>query len=302
MTSTREDAVTVEGVRVTHPMRVVYRTPRITKLEVVRYYESVAARMLPHLKGRPLTLVACMNGIANGCQYLRHSKVWGPAAIRRVRIREKTKIGEYMIADTVEALLSLAQLNVLEFHTWNVDCDRDVERPNRILFDLDPGPKVTWSQVITGAKLVRKMLAALDLDSWVKTTGGRGLHVVVPVKPDRDWSECLAFARAIAELLVTQDMALYTIDFRKSGRERQILVDYLRNNRTNTSISAFSLRARTNAPASMPIAWEDLTPAKRPERFTLKTASRHPKVDPWRDYWSSRQRLTNDALQAVGVR
>ena len=149
---------------------------------------------------------------------------------------------------------------------------------NRILFDLDPGPQVAWSQVITAAKLVRTMLSALDLDSWVKTTGGRGLHVVMPVKPDRDWMECLAFARAIAELLVTQDMALYTTNFRKRGRERQILVDYLRNNRTNTSISAFSLRARTNAPASMPIAWEDLTSAKRPERFTLKTASALPRL------------------------
>jgi bifunctional non-homologous end joining protein LigD len=298
----REDAVMVDGVRVTHPLRVVYPTPNITKLEVVRYYESVAASMLPHLQGRPLTLVACMNGIEDGCQYLRHSKVWGPSAIRRVRIREKTKIGEYMIADTPAALLSLAQLNVLEFHTWNVDFDRDVERPNRILFDLDAGPEVTWPQVIAAAKLVRKMLAALDLDSWVKTTGGRGLHVVVPVKPVHDWTKCLAFARAIAELLVTQDVALYTTNFRKSGRERQILVDYLRNNRTNTSISALSLRARTGAPVSMPIAWDDLTSAKHPERFALKTVSRYLKVDPWRDYWRSRQPLTNDALQAVGVR
>jgi bifunctional non-homologous end joining protein LigD len=142
------------------------------------------------------------------------------------------------------------------------------------------------------------MLGTLELDSWVKTTGGRGLHVVVPIKPEHDWSECLAFARAIAELLVTQDFELYTTNFRKSGRERQILIDYLRNNHTNTSIAAFSLRARPNAPVSMPIAWNDLTLAKRPERFTL-TASRRLTVDPWRDYWHSKQRLTKHALHTV---
>ena len=291
----------VRGVTVTHPERVVYPIERITKFDIVRYYGRVADRMLPHLVGRPLTLVACMTGIADGCQYLRHSKVWGPKVIRRVRIREKTKIGEYMIADTVEALLSLAQLNVLELHTWNVDFDRDVERPNRIVFDLDPGPEVTWPEVIMAARLLRTLLQALELDSWVKTTGGRGLHIVVPIRPERDWSECLAFARALAELLVTQNFDLYTTQFAKIGRGRKILIDYLRNNRTNTSISAFSLRARSHAPVSMPIAWSQLTPAKPPERFMLRMVSRFRGGDPWRDYWRSRQRLTNEALEAVGI-
>ena len=291
----------VHGVAITHPERVVYPAEGITKFDIVRYYGSVADRMLPHLVGRPLTLVACMSGITNGCQYLRHSKLWGPKVIRRVRIREKTKIGEYMIADTVEALLSLAQLNVLELHTWNVDFDRDVERPNRIVFDLDPGPENTWAEVIRAARLLRKSLHALELDSWVKTTGGRGLHIVVPIQPRRDWSECLSFARKLADMLVTQDVDLYTTHFAKSGRRRKILIDYLRNNRTNTSISAFSLRARAHAPVSVPIAWSQLTPARPPEQFTLGTVPRRLKHDPWRDYWSSRQRLTKEALQAAGV-
>jgi bifunctional non-homologous end joining protein LigD len=299
MSKRDEDVAIVHGVRVTHPERVVYPASRISKLDVVRYYETVASRILPHLKGRPLTLVACMSGIDRGCQYLRHSKVWGPKTIRRVRIREKTKLGEYMIADTIEALLALAQLNVLELHTWNADFDRDVERPNRLVFDLDPGEDVAWGQVIAAARLVRRMLLALDLDSWVKTTGGRGLHVVVPIEPDHEWAECLAFTRAIAELMVTQDFDLYTTSFRKTGRESQILIDYLRNNRTNTSISAFSLRARPDAPVSMPIAWDELTPQKRPERFTLRTVSRYLKGDPWRGYWTTRQRLTTGALRAL---
>ena len=292
----------VAGVVVTHPDRVVYPIERITKLDIVRYYESVADRLLPHLVGRPLTLVACMTGIADGCRYLRHSKVWGPKVIRRVRIREKTKIGEYMMVDTVEALLSLAQLNVIELHTWNVDFDHDVERPNRIVFDLDAGPEITWSQVIGAARLLRRLLHALELASWLKTTGGRGLHVVVPIQPERDWSECLAFSRALAELLVTQNVDLYTTHFAKSARRRKILIDYLRNNRTNTSVSAFSLRARPHAPVSVPISWKQLAPAKPPGRFTLKTVPRLLKRDPWRDYWTSRQRLSKEVLQAVGVR
>jgi bifunctional non-homologous end joining protein LigD len=183
-----------------------------------------------------------------------------------------------------------------------VDFDHDVERPNRMLFDLDPGPEVTWREVIVAARFVRKLLRALELDSWVKTTGGRGLHIVVPIQPERDWSECLAFARALAELLVTQDFDLYTTQFAKRGRGRKILIDYLRNNRTNTSVSAFSLRARSQAPVSMPIAWSQLTPAKARERFNLGTVPGFRGGDPWRHYWTSRQRLTNDALEAVGVR
>ena len=291
----------VPGVKVTHPERVIYPDLAITKLDVVRYYDAISSYILPHLRGRPLTLVACPGGLAQGCQYLRHSKVWGPAAIRRVRIREKTKIGEYMIADTVEALLSLAQFNVLELHTWNSSIE-NVERPNRLVLDLDPGKQIRWPQVITAAKLVRRVLLAVDLECWVKTTGGRGLHIVVPIKPDLDWSDCLAIAKAFADRLVAQNPDLYTTTFRKIGREKKILIDYLRNNRTNTSVAAFSLRARPKATVSMPIAWTDLVPAKTPERYTMLTVERYLRADPWRDYWRSRQRLTAGMFKAAGTR
>jgi bifunctional non-homologous end joining protein LigD len=134
----------------------------------------------------------------------------------------------------------------------------------------------------------------LGLDAWLKTTGGRGLHVVVPLAPARDWSACLEFSRAIAEVMVEHDPAIYTTDFRKAGRERKILIDYLRNNRTNTSICAFSVRAREGAPVSMPIAWTDLAPSLKPARFTASSAPAYlarRRRDPWRDYWRSKQRL-----------
>ena len=283
----------VAGVRITHPDKVMFPELGLSKLDIAQYYGSVGRWMLPHLKGRPLTLVFCPTGVGEGCRYLRHTKVWGPKAIRRVRIQEKTKVGEYMIVDTLEGLVSLAQMNVLEIHTWNSTMDH-LEQPDRIVLDLDPGKRVTWTQVIAAAKEVRQLLASIGLKTWVKTTGGRGLHVVVPLVPDADWSECLEFAHAIANLMVEQNPERYTIDFRKVGREDKILIDYLRNNRTNTSICAFAVRARAGAPVSMPIEWTDLKPSLKPDRFTLSTVQTYlgrRRVDPWRDYSRVKQRL-----------
>ena len=287
------DAPVVAGVRITHPDKLMFPEIGLTKLDIANYHEAVARSMLPHLRGRPLTLVFCPSGVGPGCTYLRHSKVWGPKAIRRVKIQEKTKVGEYMVVDTGEGLISLAQMNVLEIHTWNSTVDH-LEQPDRIVLDLDPGQRVTWPEVIAGARKMRAMLTKLRLNAWIKTTGGRGLHVVLPIVPEHDWSDCLEFARALATLMVEQQPDKYTVDFRKVGREDKILIDYLRNNRTNTSICAFAVRAREGAPVSMPIDWADLKPSLNPARFTVKSApaflSKRP-VDPWRDYWRSKQRL-----------
>jgi bifunctional non-homologous end joining protein LigD len=282
----------VAGVRITHPDKLMFPELGITKLDVARYYDSVAPQMLPHLKGRPLTLVFCPTGVGEGCQYLRHSKIWGPKVIRRIRIQEKTKVGEYMVVDSLEGLISLAQMNVLEIHTWNSTADR-IERPDRIVLDLDPGKHVTWATVIAASKRVRAILMQLGLKAWVKTTGGRGLHLVVPIVPEHDWTDCLEFSRAIATLMVEGEPNRYTIDFRKAGREDKILIDYLRNNRTNTSICAFSVRAREGAPVSMPLRWTELKPSLNPARFNLRTIRQTVgrRSDPWRDYWRARQRI-----------
>jgi bifunctional non-homologous end joining protein LigD len=292
-TGTRSHEPSVAGVRITHPDKMMFPELGLTKLDIASYYEGVARHMLPHLKGRPLTLVSCPTGVGEGCMYLRHTKVWGPKAIRRVMIQEKTKIGEYMVVDTLEGLVSLAQMNVLEIHTWNSAVDH-LERPDRIIFDLDPGVHMTWADVIAAAKELRTMLTAIGLKAWIKTTGGRGLHLVMPIIPRRDWSECLEFARALAGVLVSRNPARYTIDFRKAGREHKILIDYLRNNRTNTSICAFSVRARKGAPVSMPIAWTDLKSSLKPERFTVTSTPAYlarRRGDPWRDYSRVKQQL-----------
>jgi bifunctional non-homologous end joining protein LigD len=290
---------TVAGVRISHPDRLIYPDLGISKIQLARYYEDIAPWIVPHVAGRPLTLVHCPAGLAAPCIYLKHAKAWGPSALRRVKIQEKTKVGEYLVADSIEAVVSLAQMGIVEIHTWNSTME-DIERPNRIVWDLDPGPAVTWKQVVTAAGLVRAVLTTLELTSWVKTTGGRGLHVVVPIKPAREVSECLEFSRGVSDAIARTDPQLYTTTFAKLGRERKILIDYLRNNRTNTSICAYSPRARPGATVSMPLDWSDLKAL--PERWTLPTAAQHLKrlrSDPWAKYWACHQEISDASFAAM---
>jgi bifunctional non-homologous end joining protein LigD len=283
----------IAGVGISHPDRVVYPGLGITKRRVAEYYARIAEWVVPHVAGRPLTLVRCPEGLRGGCFFMKHSKVWAPEALRRVRIEEKTKLGEYLIADDIAGVVSLVQMGVLEIHTWNSRFER-VEFPDRIVFDLDPGAKTEWPAVVEGGRLVRRLLARAGLESFPKTTGGRGLHIVVPLEPRADWRTCLEFSRQFAQLIVARNPGRYTTDFAKAGRERKILIDYLRNNRTNTSIAAYSTRARKGAPVSTPIRWSELKETLDPAQFTMESVERRLsrlKKDPWAAYWTTRQRL-----------
>src|SRR5689334_9769247 len=291
------DAV-VRGVRISHPDRIIYPALDFSKLDLVNYYDRVGDLILPHVIDRPLTLVHCPDGLNAPCNYMRHRKVWGPDVLRRVRIREKTKTGEYLVVDDVKGVIALAQIGVVEIHTWN-STSKDVERPNRLVWDFDPGPDTKWADVVKSAKAIRELLKTLGLQSWLKTTGGHGLHVVVPIVPHRQWDECLEFARAVASALAATDPSLYTIAFAKQGRESKILIDYLRNNRTNTSVCAYSARARESATVSMPIDWSQLSTKLKPEKFTVATVGKKPIADPWRDYWKAKQKISKTAFEAV---
>jgi bifunctional non-homologous end joining protein LigD len=288
----------VAGVSLSHPDRVIYPGLGISKQDVARYFESIADWVVPHVRSRPLTLLHCPGGLAEPCRFLRHGKAWGPTALRRIRIREKTKVGEYLVADDLAAVVSLVQMGIVEIHTWNSVAD-DLERPNRIVWDLDPGPQVSWPAVVDAARLLREVLSMLSLTAWVKTTGGRGLHVVVPLRPELDWTRCLEFARQVSEVIVGHDPARYTTALPKKGRERRVLFDYLRNNRTNTSVCAYSPRARPGALVSMPIDWRSL--GTSPDAYTILTVPRRLRraKDPWASYWAARQRISAASLAAV---
>ena len=296
-TDERRAPVTVAGVRLTHPDRVLYPAQGTTKRDLARFYESIADWVLPHLRGRPLTLVRCPEGTGGECFYMKHSGVWAPPALRRIRIQERTKIGEYLVVDDLAGLVSLVQMGILEIHTWNSTAEH-LEQPDRIVFDLDPGPAVPWPRVIETARLVRATLRGIGLESFVKTTGGKGLHVVVPLRPAAGWDACFQFSRAISEVVVRQDPRGLTTEMRKAGRADKILIDYLRNRRGNTSIAAYSTRARPGAPVSTPLAWEELDADLRSDRFTIANMGRRLarlRADPWARYWDLPQSLPGHA-------
>ncbi len=296
-----DGAATVAGVRISNPTRTLYDDPLTTKLDLATYYQGIAEWMVPHVAGRPLTLVRCPNGMSGRCFYMKHSHVRAPEPLRRVSIEETTKTGEYLIADDAAALVALVQMGILEIHTWNSVIDA-LERPNRLVIDLDPGELVTWPRVVRAAALVRAALGALDLESYAKTTGGRGLHVVVPLLPHAGWNECLAFSRALSERIVATDRNAFTTRFSKTGRTNKILIDYLRNNRGSTSIAAFSTRARAGAPVSVPLTWDELRTMRDPQVFNvvrMRSRLERQTRDPWKSYWTSRQRLTSQHVRAV---
>ena len=246
----------VAGIRISHPRRLIYPELSFSKLQLARYYEAIADWVVPHVRGRPLTL-HCPAGVSGRCMYLKHAKAWGPSALRRVRIQEKTKIGEYLVADSLSAVVSLAQMGIVRStHGTQISPTSTVQ--TGFVWDLDPGPVVPWKTIVAAAHVLREMLETLGVRAWIKTTGGQGVHVVVPIKPSLDWSTCLDFSRSVSDALVRTNPAHYTTAFSKKGREHKILIDYLRNNRTNTSICAYSPRSRIGAPVSTPVDWREL--------------------------------------------
>lgn len=258
-----------------------------------RYYEAVAPEILPHLRDRPLTLVQCFGSLGR-CRYARHARSdWAPGVVRRVRIQEQTKLGEYLVVDDAASLVALVDARVVELHPWGSRC-ADLERPDRLVFDLDPGPEVAFGDVVRAARLLRDVLRSIGLASWPKTTGGTGLHVVVPLAPSLRWPEALALSRAVAAAVVREGPRLYTLEFARAGRERKILVDYKRNHRTATAVAAWSARARPDASVSVPVAWDELGPRLDPARFTIATVParlRRLRRDLWEGFAEAAPRL-----------
>jgi len=283
----------VAGVRLTHADRVLYPAQGTTKLDLARFYEAIAEWILPHLVDRPTTLVRCPEGAHRPCFYQKHTGYWAPDTLRRVAIEEKKKTGEYLVVDDLPGLIGLVQIGILEIHTWSSTV-RDLERPDRVVFDLDPGPDVPWARVIDGARTVRRRLQALGLEGFVKTTGGKGLHVVAPLTPGAGWKEVAAFARRVAEAIVREEPRRYVAQMARSARGGKIFIDYLRNVRGATSVAAYSTRAKPAAPVSVPLGWDELSPRRRSDHYTIVTVPRRLaglRSDPWREYASRRRPL-----------
>jgi len=283
----------VAGVRVSHPDKILFPEQGVTKLALAEFYAAIADFILPHVTRRPLTLLRCPDGRQGACFYQKHLKESLPDAIRTVPIREKDATEEYLVIDDIRGLISLVQLGVLEIHPWG-SRDTDPERPDILTFDLDPGPGIGWPEVIEGARLLGNRLEELDLQSFVKTSGGKGLHLVVPIQPRALWKEAKAFARAVARDLVRLRPDRFTAEIKKIKREGRIFIDYLRNDRGATTVAAYSTRAGAGAPVSTPIRWDELDRTMTPARYRIDNLPKRLaalKKDPWPDFFQIRQTI-----------
>lgn len=280
-------------VPLTNPDRVYFPDAGVTKRELARHYERVGELMLPHVEDRPLTLLRCPEGTRGECFYQKHLAEGVPRTLGSVVVKERSGAVEtYVTADTVAGLVTLAQLGCLEIHPWGAKAS-DVHHPDRLIFDLDPGPGVGWASVVGAAFEVRDALDALGLASFVRLTGGKGLHVVAPIAPELTWPEAKALTRAVARLVSDRNPGLYTINPLKDRRRGRIYIDYLRNGFGSTAIASYSTRARANAPVAVPLDWEELGPDERPV-YTVKTLrrrlERRPR-DPWAALIETEQRV-----------
>lgn len=289
--------------RLTNADKVLYPDIGLTKAGLAQYYEQVAEWMLPHVRGRPLTLLRCPEGYQK-CFYQKHVNEKVPPAIGRIEIEEDDGRDTYMLAETREALLGLVQMGVLEIHTWGATKDR-LERPDRLTFDLDPDPSVPWAQVIEAAQLTKTLLEELGLVSFLKTTGGKGLHIVTPIQRTQGWEEVKTFAKLVADHLVRAIPQRFTSNMAKRARKGKIFIDYLRNARGATAIAAYSTRAKPGAPVSVPIAWAELSEAIPSDHFTVMNVPARLKGlrrDPWEAYAGSARRLTADMTKRLKTR
>lgn len=279
----------VAGVTITHPDRVVYPERGLTKLDVARHYLAVAPRMLPHVRHRPLSLVRCPDGTAASCFYQKHWQGRLPEAIRTVQVRESSgKSAPYVVVHDAAGLVTLAQWGVIEVHPWPARADR-LERPDRITFDLDPGGGVAWGDLVAAARQLRDLLVRLGLVPWAKTTGGKGIHVVVPIARTASWEVVSGFARAVAEHLAARDPERFLARAARAERTGRIFVDWLRNTRGATAVAPWSPRARASAGVSVPVSWAALGRLSAGDHYAI--GSLPSTSDAWAGLAASARRL-----------
>ena len=294
---------TVAGIHISNGAKLLYPEGKLTKLDLANYYARIGEWILPHLKGRPLTLVRCPNGWDKSCFYQKHAEPRVDAAIDRVKVSGGEEETPYMMAGSAKALVALLQMGALELHPWG-SAQPKLTRPDRLIFDFDPDDELPYARLVEAVELLKALLENLGLRGFLKTTGGKGLHVVVPVVPTLEWPAAKAFTKAVAETLVAAAPDRFVAQANKKLRTGRIFIDYLRNAEGATAIAPYSIRARQHAPVAMPIAWED---AGRDWRFhhfnvgnVLGLLGARP--DPWAEFFSTRQTITAAMLKKVGVR
>jgi bifunctional non-homologous end joining protein LigD len=298
----RDGSMIFEGVRLTHPDRILYAGTALAKLDVARYYESVSDWVLPQLSRRLLTLVRAP-AAGKRTFYQKHIGDEAPGAIKRFNIDGQEEPEIYPYIEDLPGLIGLVQMGVLEIHPWGSRVDK-LELPDRVTMDLDPDEGLPWQRVTEAAIDVRDALAGIGLQSFAKTTGGKGLHVVVPLTPKLDWDAVKAFAKWIADSFVAQRPEDFTANMAKRARQGRIYIDYLRNGRGATAVGAYTPRARPGAPVSTPLFWEEIEKGVRPEEFTIEAVQNRLATlgsDPWAEIGKIRQSISAAVRRQVGI-
>lgn len=279
-----KNETTVRGVPVSNPQKILFTAPAVTKLEVVRYYAAVSRRMLPYLSGRLLSIVRCPKGVCEACFYKKHP---GPGSKGILTHPVKNTAGEeeeYFYLNSSAGLLWEAQMGTLEFHTWGSKAQA-LEHPDQLVFDLDPDEGLPLAKLRQGVRDLKQVLDELGLRSFLKASGGKGYHVVVPLAPAQSWDAFHAFARRVAEYMERRWPKRYTSNVRKEQRKGRIFIDWIRNGRGATSIAPYSLRAREGASVAMPLRWEELSRVA-PNAITMQKAlTRLKQPNPWQGYF-----------------
>ncbi len=302
--STRKQAESdmVAGVRISHPDRVIDKTISFSKLDLARYFERVASWMLPYLKGRPLALVRAPDGIDGELFFQKHTS---RLEMPHVTQHEGLDPGHppLLTIDNLQALIGAAQMGTVELHTWNAVAS-SLEKPDRIVFDLDPDPALGWDRMIEAALLTRSLLEELGLRSWCKTSGGKGLHLVVPLARQAGWDEVKAFAQAAAQHMASTLPDRFSAKMGAQNRRSRIFIDYLRNNRGSSTVVAYSPRARPGMGVSVPLAWDEVEGTTGGAQWTVENLHERLdalKTDPWMEYARTKQRITREMQARLGM-
>nr|MBA3695778.1 DNA ligase D [Methylotenera sp.] len=288
----------VHGITISHPERIIYTPENITKIHVAEYYEAAEKWLMPHLKGRPLSLLRCPDGTEKECFFQKHLDDFKLKNVQKIDVDANDK-GKYLIANNIAGVIELVQMGVIELHTWG-STTKVIHNPDRFIFDLDPDPSVPWEKVIEGANLVRYLLENMRLESFLKTTGGKGLHIVVPIKPDHEFPVIKAFTKSIAMHLTETIPTHFVAVMSKEKRKNKIFIDYLRNGEEATAIAAYSLRARPGAPISVPLRWDELNVDLKSDTFNMLNIYErllNLSKDPWENYFTTQQVITKEMLK-----
>jgi bifunctional non-homologous end joining protein LigD len=300
---TKKETEPLAGVKISHPERVVYPSLGFTKLDLARYYDEVGEALLPHLSGRPLTLVRCPDGAEGECFYQRHLAMGASPGEVKTFKRLRSSKGYYIYVDSRRGILSAVQNGAIEMHTWGATLP-DTQHPDRITLDLDPAEDLPWAELRRATAMTRTVVEGLGLACFLKTTGGKGVHVVVPIARKLGWAQVKEFSRLIAEFLVRAEPGFFTAQMAKEKRPGKVFVDYLRNSETASAVCAFSARARKGAGVSTPLHWDELGRDDLRGRFTVLTVPKRLaglKDDPWAGYGAAtKQSITAAMRRSLG--